>query len=99
MLQRVTLVLLGLTFLATLPATSIILFVRLVWAALTNPDRGWKILRGVDQTANAVLNGSEDETVSSRAGRAQAEGKRWGCILCNWLHQIDPDHCKKSIGS
>ena len=36
-------------------------------------------------------------TISSRAGTADAHGKRWGCWLCKMLDRIDPNHCKKAI--
>jgi hypothetical protein len=57
----------------------------------------WNILLAVDQLGNAVGGGDPDETISSRAAKAQRRGKRWGCVLCNWLHKIDPNHCEKSI--
>lgn len=41
--------------------------------------------------------GSEDETVSSRAGKAARKGKRWGCLLCRLLDKIDPGHCQANI--
>ena len=40
---------------------------------------------------------SEDETISSRAGKARLAGKRWGCILCRLLDKIDKQHCEKNI--
>ena len=39
-----------------------------------------RILIAVDQLANALLWGCEDETLSSRAWKARAKGKRWGRI-------------------
>ncbi|MBX3588809.1 MAG: hypothetical protein KF796_19425 [Ramlibacter sp.] len=51
----------------------------------------------VDQLANAALDGDEDETISSRAAKAQLDGKRWGCVLCGWLDKIDPGHCARWI--
>ena len=41
--------------------------------------------------------GSEDETVSSRAGKAAQSGRRWGCILCRMLDWFDPGHCARNI--
>ncbi len=55
------------------------------------------ILIGVDQLGNALLRGDPDETISSRAAKAQLKGKTWGCVLCKFLDKIDPDHCQKSI--
>ncbi len=61
--------------------------------------KGWikDILIGVDQLGNALLRGDPDETISSRAAKAQLKGKTWGCVLCKFLDKIDPDHCQKSI--
>lgn len=55
------------------------------------------ILIGVDQLGNALLRGDPDETISSRAAKAQLKGKTWGCVLCKFLDKIDPNHCQKSI--
>ncbi len=61
--------------------------------------KGWikDILIGVDQLGNALLRGDPDETISSRAAKAEVRGKRWGCVLCTFLDKLDPDHCKKSL--
>ena len=61
--------------------------------------KGWikDILIGVDQLGNALLRGDPDETISSRAAKAQLKGKTWGCVLCKFLDKIDPNHCQKSI--
>lgn len=57
----------------------------------------WNQLIALDQTVNALLGGDPDETISSRAGKAQGEGKRWACVLCRLLNVFDRDHCVKSI--
>lgn len=64
----------------------------------TSPRRFWRVVIAHDQAANAAFGGSEDETISSRAGRAARRGDRWGCVLCKLLDKIDPGHCEKSIG-
>ena len=51
----------------------------------------------LDQLANTTMNGSEDETISSRAGRHK-DDEKWACWLCKLLDKIDPNHCEKSIG-
>lgn len=68
------------------------------WAWLTNPPRAWRIAIGFDQLANVAANGSEDETISSRAARARDEGRRWGCVLCKLLDKIEAGHCDNSRG-
>lgn len=65
---------------------------------LFSPRRFWRVMLAHDQAANAAFGGSEDETISSRAGRAARRGDRWGCVLCKLLDKIDPGHCEKSIG-
>lgn len=63
-----------------------------------SPRRFWRVMLAHDQAANAAFGGSEDETISSRAGRAARRGDRWGCVLCKLLDRVDPGHCEKSIG-
>jgi hypothetical protein len=65
---------------------------------LFSPRRFWRVMLAHDQAANAAFGGSEDETISSRAGRAARRGDRWGCVLCKLLDRVDPGHCEKSIG-
>ena len=60
--------------------------------------RWWKVATGIDQTGNASVGGSEDETLSSRAARAMDRGDKWGCVLCKLLDYVQKDHCKKSLG-
>lgn len=57
----------------------------------------WKVLVALDQLVNTVLGGEPDETISSRAGKAKLRGKRWGCLLCNFLDWFDGGHCEKAI--
>ena len=66
-------------------------------AILTGSRRAWTIAVAHDQLANAAFGGDEDETLSSRAGKAAREGKRWACVLCRLLDRLDPNHCEKSI--
>lgn len=57
----------------------------------------WNLLIALDQFGNALAAGDPDETISSRAGKGKAEGKRWACLLCRLLDQIQRGHCDKSI--
>ncbi|MCL2829431.1 MAG: hypothetical protein FWD77_01685 [Betaproteobacteria bacterium] len=70
---------------------------RMLWAVLCNPDRAWTIGLAYDRLANAAANDNEVQTISSRAAKAQQDGKRWGCLLCKVLDWIDSGHCEKSI--
>lgn len=69
-------------------------------AALAGSDRAWPVAVANDQALNAALvgrAGAEDETISSRAGKAARAGRRWGCVLCRLIDLIDPGHCEKNI--
>lgn len=70
---------------------------RMAYAIATNPPRAWRLAVSHDQLANTATNGDEDETISSRAGKARKAGRRWGCLLCKLLDRIDPNHCERSI--
>lgn len=65
---------------------------------MSRPRRPWllTVLIAIDQLANALARGDEDETISSRCFKAQGR-----CVLCRalcWaLGLIDPDHCAKSV--
>lgn len=95
-------------FILSILIKSVIVFVCFVTDIITlgymiatipfNSPRWWRVAVGKDQTGNAALGGSEDETLSSRAGRAAERGERWGCVLCKILDYVNKDHCKKSIG-
>lgn len=47
-------------------------------ASIISPHRrrAWCLAIAYDQLANAVFGGNEDETISSRAGRARRKGQR-----------------------
>jgi hypothetical protein len=86
-------------FLPLLALAAVIAFVRYLYTVLVAPDKSWKIAISFDQLFNAASNGNEDETVSSRAGRAKRENKKWGCVLCKLLDVFDKNHCDKSVGT
>lgn len=65
-------------------------------AILSGSPRAWRLAVSYDQLANTAFGGSEDETISSRAFKASASGRRWGCILCRLLDKIERDHCRRS---
>jgi len=63
-------------------------------AVFGNTDRAFAVAVANDQCLNALLGGSEHETVSAHAARARSEGRLWGCILCNWLlDKVQANHC------
>jgi hypothetical protein len=93
-MKRLTLLL----FLALGQVANIIAAVRMLWAIIVGSDKAMRLAISYDQLGNTAFNGSEDETISSRAGRARAEGRRWGCVLCRLLDALDPDHCLTSKG-
>jgi hypothetical protein len=57
----------------------------------------FRVLIGVDQLFNAVLNGEPDETFSSRSGRSRDLGQPLGKVVCVVLDSVDADHCTVSI--
>lgn len=67
------------------------------WFTLSNTKHAWAIALGFDQVGNASLKGSEDESISSRAGKGARKGIWHWCILCRVLHWFDPNHCENSI--
>lgn len=79
-------------------AVVLVAAIRGLWSIFANSDKAWAIFRAYDRLANVAANGNEYETISSRAYRAQTEGRRWGCILCRWLDKAETDHCKRSAG-
>ncbi len=66
------------------------------------PDKAWRLAVSADQLANSAFNGSEDETLSSRAGRhcngIDSDKEAWACLLCLLLDKIQKNHCTNSIG-
>ena len=53
--------------------------------------------RWLDEGLNVLTGGDADETLSSRAGKAQIAGRRWACVLCRVLDWVQQDHCRKAI--
>jgi hypothetical protein len=94
--------LLRLRLLALLPIcllAALFALLRLLYCIVVNPARGWVITVAHDQLANAAANGDPDETISSRAYRAQVERRRWGCVLCRFLDLFQKNHCALSAGT
>lgn len=54
----------------------------------------WNILVSIDQFVNALLGGDPDETLSSRAAKANTWTAR---LLCWFIGIFDKDHCAKNI--
>lgn len=93
------LLLLGLWLVCQLAHLAASVWMLVAILAAPNSHRAWVLAVAYDQLANAATGGNEDETLSSRANRARAEGRRWGCLLCRLLDRLDPDHCRKSAGT
>ena len=56
------------------------------------------VILGVDQLANCVIGGHQDETISSRCGRRYGTNWFWTGmgITLNWL---DPGHIQRAVES
>ena len=55
--------------------------------------------RWLDEGLNVLTGGDANETMSSRAGKAQKNGRTWACVLCRFLDLFQKDHCVKSINA
>ena len=89
-----------LTLIALWAAALLAALFALTWglaATLADSDRARRIAVAQDQAANAALGGSEDETISSRAGKGMMKGVWHWCLLCRVLNWIDPKHCQQSL--
>jgi len=49
----------------------------------------------LDRLLNAVVGGSDRDTVTARAARARSCGRWWGWALCAILDRLDPGHCAR----
>lgn len=80
--------------------SSLLWILKFAWAWVFDPQHGWQLAKAQDQLANAVLNGHEDEKISSRAWRHSQddEHREWWAVVLRWvLDGIDKDHCFKSF--
>ena len=57
----------------------------------------WKLALAIDSAGNVATNGDWGNTISYRAAVAQANGKRWGCLMCKLLDWFDEKHCDKAL--
>lgn len=64
-----------------------------------NPNYFWRVMISIDQFFNTLTGGDEDETISSRIGKAVENREDcWIChTLCKILHFIDSNHCQNAI--
>lgn len=53
----------------------------------------------LDEAGNTLAGGSPNETISERAAKARAAGRRWGCVLCRLLGWINPGHCDRTLAT
>lgn len=98
MVNYIRSVIFGIIFAIVLLIGDIYSFLIMVISLFTKSKRFWTIVLAKDQAFNASIGGSEDETLSSRAGRANIRGDKWACVLCKILDYIQKDHCKNAIG-
>ena len=79
--------------------TAIVGLLWALFAGLSNPRgrRAWSILRGFDQTGNAMLGGHEDDTVSFTIAVKALEGKPWAVAACRIMDLFDRGHCAQSL--
>jgi hypothetical protein len=77
---------------------TVLTLVRMLVCVMSAPQRAKDIAVALDRAGNAAANGSNSETISSRANRARTEGRVWGCVLCRLLDALSPNHCRDSAG-
>lgn len=94
MVKRIAL---GLVLLVLCAFSALVALGWMFFAVLGSSTRAWRLAVSFDQLANTAFGGSEDETISSRAGKAARKGKRWGCVLCRLLDWFESNHCESSI--
>lgn len=70
---------------------------RYVAAVIASPTKATSIALMIDELANVDVNGQVEQTISTRAARAQLRGRRWGCLLCGILDKLDPGHCARAL--
>lgn len=92
MIRRLMLILLALPVTVAALASLVLYLAHAVFGT----SRAWRVAIAHDQALNAALGGSEDETISSRAGKSAGKA-RWACVLCKLLDKVDPGHCTESI--
>lgn len=90
-------ILLGIALLLLSALAAMLGLVWMFFALVVNSDRALRLAVSYDQVANTAFGGDEDETISSRAGKAARQGKRWGCVLCSLLDWFQPNHCENNI--
>lgn len=57
----------------------------------------WAIGVALSILLNAVTGGEAFETMSYRSAKARRDGRRWGCLLCQFLDTIHRDHCERTL--
>lgn len=87
-----------LVFLIGAQLAHIVASVVMIAAIFNAHPRGRRVAIGYDQLGNVATGGSEDETISSRAGRGTREGRVIWCLLCKMLDWIEENHCEDSLG-
>lgn len=80
----------------------LIMCLNLIFLLFKNKDTNQYVKNNfiaIDQRANALLFGDEDETISSRMGKHLVKKK--DCFICKFicglLNKIDPQHCYDAI--
>jgi hypothetical protein len=97
MVARIKGVLLGIALVLLCALVAVIGLGWMFVSVVFNSSRAWRLAVSFDQLANTAFGGHEDETISSRAGKAARKGKPWACVLCRLLDWFEPDHCEKNI--
>ncbi len=77
----------------------LVIGLRYLTCILMDVPKAWLIALSIDDAANVALNGRLGQSISSRAAQAWKVGKPWGCILCDLLDEVSPNHCATALTS
>ena len=77
----------------------LVIGLRYLTCIVLNVPKAWLIALSIDDAANVALNGRLGQSLSSRAAQAWKAGKPWGCILCDLIDEVSPNHCAGALTS
>ncbi len=76
---------------------ALVIGLRYLMCIVLDVPKAWLIALSIDDAANVALNGRLGQSISSRAAVAWKAGKPWGCIVCDLIDEVSPNHCAKAL--
>lgn len=69
-----------------------------LFQALAGSKRAWRVWLEIDDALSVSTGGTQDISMSARAGLARRQNKLWGKIFAGILDFLDPpDHCDRAM--